>query len=45
MPYGSGTAHKATKANKALLGERKKQKFSYASSKDETNRFYEKSNT
>ncbi|WP_299680730.1 hypothetical protein [uncultured Dokdonia sp.] len=42
MPHGSGTAHKAMKANSALLPKRKKQKFSYASSKDETNRFTKK---
>ncbi len=33
MPYGSGTAHKAMKANRTLLPKRKKNKFSYASSK------------
>jgi len=39
MPYGSGAANKSMKANKALLGEHKKQKISYATSTDETNRF------
>ena len=39
MPYGSGDANKSLKANRALLPKRKKQKFSYASSTDETNTF------
>ena len=42
MPYGSGAANKSMKANKALLGERKKKKFSYATAKDETNQFQKK---
>lgn len=39
MPYGSGSAHKSMKANRALLPKRKKEKLSYATSKDETKQF------
>ena len=42
MPYGSGAANKAMKANKALLGERKKQKLSYATKTDKINQFTKK---
>ncbi|WP_299763635.1 hypothetical protein [uncultured Dokdonia sp.] len=37
-----GSVNKQLEANRALLPKRKKQKFSYASSKDETNRFTKK---
>ena len=39
MPYGSGAANKSLEANRKLLPKRKKQKFSYASSTNETNTF------
>jgi hypothetical protein len=39
MPYGSGAANKSMEANRALLAKRTKQKFSYATGKDETNQF------
>jgi hypothetical protein len=38
----SPATNQALKVNRALLGKRKKQKFSYASSKDETNTFTKK---
>ena len=34
-----GAVNKQLEANRALLGKRKKQKISYATSKDETNQF------
>lgn len=39
MPYGSGAANKSLEANRSLLGKRKKQKISYATAKDKTNKF------
>lgn len=39
MPHGSGAINQALKANRALVAKRKKQKFSYATATDETNRF------
>ncbi len=41
-PYGSGAANKSLEANRSLLGKRKKQKISYTTAKDKTNKFTKK---